>query len=127
MVSRNNRETSKQRAFKTAWFSKHAKKARIADALLCEALREVQAGQCDDLGGGVFKKRLAKNDYRSIILTKNRTHWIYAYLFAKKDRDNIDDKELAAFRKLSSAYATLTTAQLTRLCANGDLMEICHD
>jgi hypothetical protein len=126
-MTRAKSDDCEPRAFKTAWFSKHAKKARIADALLWEALREVQAGQCDDLGGGVFKKRLAKNDYRSIILTRNRTHWIYEYLFAKKDRDNIDDKELAAFRKLSSAYATLTTDQLTQLCANGDLMEICHD
>jgi hypothetical protein len=91
----------KARAFKTAWFAKHAKKARISDAVLCAALCDVQAGKCDDLGGGVFKKRLANNDYRSIILTRYRDHWIYEYLFAKKDRDNIDDKELFAFRKLS--------------------------
>ena len=95
--------------------------------MLCEALREIQARQCDDLGGGVFKKRLANNDYRSIILSKSRGHWIYEYLFAKKDRDNIDDKELAAFRKLSSAYAVLTRDQLAQLCNNGDLQEICND
>jgi hypothetical protein len=126
-MAREQSEECKPRAFKTAWFAKHAKKARITDALLCAALREVQTGQCDDLGGGVFKKRLAKNDYRSIILTKNGERWIYEYLFAKKDRDNIDEKELAAFRKLSSAYATLTRSQLNQLCANGDLLEICND
>lgn len=115
------------RAFKTAWFAKHARKARINDTELCSALREIQAGQCDDLGGGVFKKRLANNNYRSIIVSKSRDLWIYEYLFAKKDRDHIDDKELAAFRKLSSAYAALTHEQLAQLCSNGDLREICSD
>ena len=46
------------RAFKTAWFSKAARKARISDAALTTAIREVMQGQADDLGGGVFKKRL---------------------------------------------------------------------
>jgi hypothetical protein len=108
-------------------FQNTPRKRKSLTICCAKRLREVQAGQCDDLGGGVFKKRIAKNEYRSIILTKNCTHWIYEYLFAKKDRDILDDKELAAFRKLSSAYATLTTDQLTQLGANGDLMEICHD
>ncbi len=124
---KEQRFASQPRAFKTAWFAKHAKKARISDVMLCAAFREIQAGQCDDLGGGVFKKRLANNDYRSIILSKSRGHWIYEYLFAKQDRDNIDDKELAAFRKLSSAYAVLTPDQLAQLCDNDDLQEICND
>ena len=58
------------RTFKTAWFAKAARKARISDSELCDAIREVMNGQADDLGGGVFKKRLNKNMYRSIILAK---------------------------------------------------------
>jgi hypothetical protein len=117
---------SKSRAFKTAWFAKHAKKARIDDALLCAAFREVLLGQCDDLGGGVFKKRLSNNAYRSIILSKSRGFWVFEYLFAKKDRANIDVKELAAFKKLASTYDGLTNAQLASLLENGDLQEICN-
>jgi hypothetical protein len=49
---------STNRAFKTARFSKDAKKARIKDAELCLAIQQVFLGQADDLGGGVFKKRL---------------------------------------------------------------------
>jgi hypothetical protein len=44
------------RAFKTAWFSKDAKRAKINDAELCLAIKQVLLGQVDDLGGGVFKK-----------------------------------------------------------------------
>ena len=94
--------------------------------MLCAAFREVLLGQADDLGGGVFKKRLSNNSHRSIILAKRGGHWIFEYLFAKKDRDNIDGKELAAFRQLSSAYAALTQEQLARLCNDGDLQEICN-
>jgi len=45
------------RAFKTAWFAKAARKALINDEELCAAIAEVNLGQVDDLGGGVFKKR----------------------------------------------------------------------
>ena len=54
-------------------------------------------GQADDLGGGVFKKRLDDNLHRSIILAKGGQYWVYEYLFAKKDRDNIEDDELLYF------------------------------
>lgn len=65
-----NNATATARTFKTAWFAKAAGKARISDDELCEAIREVMKGQVDDLGGGVFKKRLNKNMHRSIILAK---------------------------------------------------------
>ena len=111
--------------FKTAWFAKAARKARIGDRALCEAIRQVTVGQADDLGGGVFKKRLNKNEHRAIILTKAGKLWIFEYLFAKKDRANIDDDELAEFRKLAKAYSGLSEAQIARLLANGDMTEIC--
>ena len=56
--------------FKTAWFSKAARKAFISDPELCAAIAEVMLGQADDLGGGVYKKRLSKNNYRSIVLAR---------------------------------------------------------
>jgi hypothetical protein len=114
------------RIFKTAWFAKAARKARLKDEELCEAIREVMEGQADDLGGGVFKKRLNRNMHRSIILAKGGRYWIYEYLFAKKDRANIEDDELEDFRILAKAYAMLTEQQIARLLADKDLTEICH-
>ena len=58
------------RVFKTAWFTRAARKARIGDGELCLAIQQVMAGQADDLGGGVFKKRLNDNAHRSIIVAK---------------------------------------------------------
>jgi hypothetical protein len=115
------------RAFKTAWFAKAARKALINDEELCEAIAEVRKGQADDLGGGVFKKRLDKNRHRSIIVAKGRRYWVYAYLFAKKDRANIEDDELKAFRKLADLYAAKTDVEIEKELKAKELMEICND
>lgn len=114
------------RIFKTRWFSRAAKKALIGDDELCEAIAEVMKGQVDDLGGGVFKKRLNKNMHRSIVLARGRTCWVYAYLFAKKDRDNIDGDELRAFRSLADLYAEKSEKDLTEEIAAKELVEICN-
>jgi hypothetical protein len=121
-----NSEKKTARVFKTALFSKRAKKAHIKDDELCAAIKEVMLGQAVDLGGGVFKKRLNENMHRSIILAKGGKTWVYEYLFAKKDRDNIDNDELEDFKKLAKGYEALTNQQIERLVKDGDFLEICH-
>jgi hypothetical protein len=115
------------RVFKTAWFSRAARKARITDKELCAAIRQVMLGQADDLGGGVFKKRLSKNLYRSVVLAKGKRYWVYVYLFAKQDRANIEDDELAGFRALANLYARKTDADIAKELEIKELVEICHD
>ena len=103
------------------------RKAHISDSELCAAIKQVMQGKADDLGGGVFKKRLNDNMHRSIILAKGKQYWVYEYLFAKKDRDNISDDELSTFRDLAKSYAGLTIEQLARLVQNRQFEEICND
>ena len=114
-----------ERVFKTAWFAKAARKAHIPDEELCSAIRKVMLGQADDLGGGVFKKRLRKNQYRSIIVAKGGRYWVYAYLFAKQDRANIDDDELVEFRAFADLFARKTDADIAREMQFKELVEIC--
>lgn len=83
------------------------------------------AGQADDLGGGVYKKRLSNNQYRSIVLARARDWWVYEYLFAKQDRANIDDGELKGFRLLAKSYASLSSDQVDALVTAKDWIEIC--
>ena len=79
------------------------------------------------MGGGVWKKRIDENRSRAIVLAKAGSRWIFEYLFAKADRANLKQDELAGFRELASAYVGLTAAQLAALIDNGSLKEICHD
>jgi len=99
----------------------------IKDSELCLVIQQVLLGQVDDLGGGVFKKRLNSNLHRAIIIAKGRNFWIFEYLFAKNDRSNIESDELLAFRLLANSYAGLTKLQISQLIVNGDFLEICHD
>jgi hypothetical protein len=114
------------RTFKTAWFAKAARKALITDDELCSAIQRVSLGQADDMGGGVFKKRLRKNQYRSIILSGAGHFWVYEYLFAKQNRADVEGDELAGFRRLVKAYAGVTTHQVNQLLQDKDWMEICN-
>jgi len=53
-----------------------------------------------DLGGGVFKKRIARpgrgkrGGYRTILAADLRNRWVFLFGFAKSKRDNLDDAEL---------------------------------
>ena len=117
----------KTRTFKTVWFSKAAEKARIEDSALCACIQQAVQGQADDLGGGVFKKRINSNLHRAIILAKLKRFWIFEYLFAKNDRENIDAGELVQFRALAKAYTELSDKQIEQLIGNNHFVEICDD
>lgn len=116
-----------RRTFKTAWFAKAARKARIPDAELWIAIERLAKGQANDLGGGAFKKRLDHNRHRALILDAGPRGWVYVHLFAKKERENIDDRELRDFRRLAKVYGKLTDQQLARLLTDGHLTEICNE
>jgi hypothetical protein len=81
-------------------------------------------GQADDLGGGVFKKRLKKNQYRSNIVARSGRYWVYAYLLAKQDRANID--EMMGFRAQASPYARKSDADIAQNIRLKVVVEICH-
>jgi hypothetical protein len=53
-------------------------------------------------------KRVFKTAWFAKVLAKGGQYWIYQYLFAKSDRDNIDDNELVEFRKLAKLYTGLS-------------------
>ena len=63
---------------------------------------------------------------RSIIVAKGGKYWIYAYLFAKKDRENIDPKELEGFRELADLYEKKTDKEIAKELGIRVLVEICH-
>ena len=83
------------------------------------------AGQADDLGGGVFKKRLSNNQYRSIILARGGDYWVYQFLFAKQDRANIEDDDLQDLRQIAKSFANMSPDQADAQVANGYWIEIC--
>lgn len=116
------------RFFKTKAFAKLTEKVGIPDGALLKAAADLLEGKGDNLGGNVWKKRLNKNMHRSIIVEKVRTWWIFVFLYAKQDRDNIDQAEVEAFKLLARQYEAMTDRQLKDQIVQKELLEIvCHD
>ncbi|MFZ4832563.1 type II toxin-antitoxin system RelE/ParE family toxin [Rouxiella sp. Mn2063] len=112
------------RIFKTKWFNKAAKSHAIKDSELYQAIESTLQGKANDLGGGVYKKRLSQNRDRAIILAKGGNYWYYTFLYAKQDITNIDARELAGFRELAKHYAQLSDEKITALINSKELVEI---
>ena len=112
--------------FKVKAFLRFARSEGISDAKLVEAVERANAGLVDaDLGGGVVKQRVARDGqgksggYRTILLLKHGQRAIFAYGFAKNDRDNIGRDELAAFSKAAALFLGFDEAAVTTMIENG--------
>ena len=119
------------RIFKNAWFSRFARREKIKDSVLIDAVARAGRGIIDaDLGGGVIKQRLARpgqgksGGYRSIIIFQKGERAFFVYGFAKSDRENIEADETAAFKKSAKAFFALTDKQIEAMIKEQELMEI---
>ena len=119
------------RLFKNTWFNRFAKKEGILDAELREAANRLEAGQADaDLGGGVYKVRVARpgegkaGGYRVIVFFKSEERTIYHYGFAKSALGNINKKELKIMKRQAKKYFAQSDEQIRMQLVNGTLLEI---
>ena len=122
------------RIFKNAWFCRFARREKIKDAVLKEAIARAERGLIDaDLGGGVIKQRLARpgqgrsGGYRSIIIFQKGERAFFVYGFAKSDRENIDPDEAAAFKKSAKAFFALSDKQIEILIKDRELSEVDYE
>ena len=122
------------RVFRTKVFDRFARRERIADDVLIEAIDRAERGLVDaDLGGGVIKQRVARpgqgrsGGYRTIVLLRSGIRAVFAYGFAKKDRDNIGRDELEAFRALADELLNYDSTVIERAVAANALIEVKRD
>lgn len=112
-------------------FSRWARKQRLSDRALCDAVREMQRGVYEaDLGGGLLKKRIARpgegksGGFRTIVATNNGDRWFFLYGFAKSERANIDDSEEAALKKYGKTLLTMPPAFLVETESTGAITKV---
>ena len=122
------------RIFKNAWFAQFARKQRIADKALVDAVHRAERGLIDaNLGGGVVKQRIARSGqgkssgYRVIILYLRNERAFFVYGFAKSDRDNIDNEEATHFKAMARHVLALSDQHLSEAVARGIFVEIRDD
>jgi hypothetical protein len=121
------------RVFKGKQFSRWATGEAISDDDLCQAAAEAFAGQYDaDLGGYLFKKRIARSDggksggYRTILgfRKSDSTRIFFLYGFPKNVRANITTRERNALSANTSALVDTTDRQIDDLKVRGTIVEM---
>ena len=117
--------------YKSKWFTKWADKERLKDDTLKKVVSEMERGLIDaDLGGHVYKKRAPiegqgkSSGQRIIVAFKIRNKAFFMYGFPKNARDNIDTKELIAFKRLAKELLGFSDAQLKKALKAGSIVEV---
>ncbi len=122
------------RVFKTKEFARFARKARLRDPDLLVAAADVAASHWDaDLGGGVFKQRVAREGggksggYRMIIVFRAAHNSFFVHGFAKNDKATVTEKEMKALKMLARTLLALGDDKLRDAQATGEIVEIVSD
>ena len=119
------------RIFKTRIFARFARKVALTDTALSNAIMHAERGLIDaDLGGGVIKQRIARRGdgksggFRTIVLLRLKERAVFVYGFEKSARDNIQDDELQAFRRLARQMLSYDDTELAAAIKAGVLIEV---
>jgi len=124
----------KSRIFKTRVFERWMQKIDLSDDLLVIAVHEMERGLIDaDLGGGVFKKRIAlpnrgkSGSVRTLIATNKNDRWFFMLGFEKNQRDNISEKEHLFLKDFAADLLKMSDDRLVNSIKSKNLLEISHE
>lgn len=119
------------RVYKTKEFGRFARREKIGDAELCEAVKRAEHGLIDaSLGGGLIKQRVARaghgrsGGYRTIVAFRAGDRSVFLYGFAKSGKANLDEKELAAYKLLAGAFLAANATAFQAMTDAGELFEV---
>ncbi len=122
------------RIFKTRLFAKWAKKEKLSDKALIEAIKEIERGLVDaNLGGHVYKKRIPiagrgkSGGMRSILAYQVEDKAFFIFGYAKNAKANLSDEELKIAKNFAKELLSYTTDQLKVLVNTGKLYEVKYD
>lgn len=120
--------------YKNRTFDRWARKEGLNNLSLCNAVNQMAAGLYDaDLGGGLFKKRIAKpgkgksGGFRTLVATNNEDRWFFIFGFSKNERSNIDKDEEEALKMLSKQLLAYTHDELEQAKNSNALIEVICD
>jgi hypothetical protein len=120
-----------KRIFKTRYFSRWMRKTELSDELLYMAICEMEQGLIDaDLGGGLFKKRIAlprkgkSGSTRTLLATNKNDRWFFVYGYEKKERANINKTELNALKTIAADLLIYSDDELNKAVTDDKLEEL---
>ena len=118
-------------AFKTKWLARFARRERLDDASLRDAIDRAERGIVDaDLGGGLIKQRVARagqgrsGGYRMLLAYRSGVRAVFLYGFAKNERENIEDAELLTLREIGAAWLAADAKSIARAISEDALQKV---
>ena len=123
-----------KRILKTRTFNRWLRKTLLSNTALLKAIAGMERVLVDaDLGGNVYKKRVAlpgrgkSGSTRTLIATNREDRWIFMYGFEKNERENITQAELAYLQGIAQIFLTYSSDELQLAIAKGEFLEVHHD
>ena len=117
--------------FKTKWLARFARRERLDDASLRDAIDRAERGIVDaDLGGGLIKQRVARagqgrsGGYRMLLAYRSGERAVFLYGFAKNERENIEDTGLLTLREIGAAWLAADAKGIARAISEDALQEV---
>ena len=104
---------------------------KLPDDALCKAVREMEDGLIDvDLGGSLFKKRVARpgsgksGGYRTVLSARIGDRYVFLHGFAKNSKGNITQDEKKALQFAGKVFLDLPAADLRKALQASVLIEV---
>ena len=123
-----------KRILKTRTFNRWLRKTLLTDTALLKAIDEMEQGLVDaDLGGNVYKKRVAlpgrgkSGSTRTLIATNRQDRWFFMFGFEKNDKENITQAELAYLQEVAQIFLGYSNDELQLAIDKGEFLEVYYD
>jgi hypothetical protein len=120
--------------YATREFARAARKLKVRDAALAEAVRRAEAGLIDaDLGAHLYKQRVARDGqgrsggYRTIVYLKEGDRAVFLHIFEKSRKADLSETERDMYRAFARLLASLTDAAFAILVEQRQWRRIDHD
>ncbi len=117
---------------KTKSFARFARRERIADGALIEAVERARKGLIDaDLGRGIIKQRVARvgkgrsGGFRTLIACRMGAFAVFMFGFAKNERDNVTKEELEDLQLIAAQWLN-DPRKIGKDITAGILIEVKH-
>jgi hypothetical protein len=120
------------RIFKTKTLARFTRQNGIPDTSLVSAVERARRGLIDaDLGGRIIKQRVArpgegKRGGFRLLVGFGSHRAVFLFGFAKNERENIDDVELATLRQIAGSFLNASDQKIEQALKDGILIEVRH-
>ena len=117
------------KVYKLKDFAKQARKSKISDEELSNAVARAEKGLADAvIGKFLIKQRVGRSgDYRTIIVHKHGDHAVFVHMFPKNAQANLTSAEEKIYREAAKTLADLGDTHIKALIDAGDWIEIDYE